>query len=101
MESIALSLTLLMIGMYGLVTKRSLLKTLISIELIAAAASMNFATFSSVAGDRLGQAFFVLALSVDTSMTAIVIAIVLLSYRELKVSDAWELHKLRGRSKPK
>jgi len=95
LEHIVLSLTLLMIGMYGLITKRDLLKTLISIELIAAAASMNFVMFSSIVGDQLGQAFFILMLSVDTSMTAIVIALVLVSYRELKVSDAMELHKFK------
>ena len=69
MEYIILSLILLAIGIYGLVTKRNLLKVLMSIELIAAAASMNFVVFGSMIGDQLGQVFFILALSVDTAVT--------------------------------
>jgi NADH-quinone oxidoreductase subunit K len=86
---------LLAVGIYGLVTKRNLLKMLISIEMIAAAASMNFVVFASIAGDSLGQAFLMLALSVDTAMTAIVVALVLVAYRELKVLDVWDLSKLK------
>ncbi len=95
MEYVILSLVLLAIGIYGLVTKRNLLKVLMSIELIAAAASMNFIVFSSTVGDQLGQVFFVLALSVDTAMTAVVMALVLIAYREHRILDVWELSKLK------
>jgi len=95
MEYIILSLILLAIGIYGLVMKRNLLKILMSIEIIAAAASMNFAIFGSMAGDQLGQVFFILALSVDTVITAVVIALVLIAYREYGILDVWELSKLK------
>ena len=98
MEYIILSLVLLAIGVYGLVTKRNLLKVLMSIEIIAAAANMNFVVFSSIVGDQLGQVFFILALSVDTAMTAVVIALVLISYREHGILDVWELSKLKKES---
>ena len=96
MDYIILSMTLLAIGIYGLLTKRNLLRMLISIEIIAAAASMNFVIFASSVGDTLGQVFFMLALSVDTAMTAIVIALVLVAYRELQVLDIWDLSKLKN-----
>ena len=95
MEYIILSLVLLAIGVYGLVAKRNLLKVLMSVELIAVAASMNFIVFSSAVGDQLGQVFFMLALSVDTAMTAVVIALVLVAYREHGILDVWELSKLK------
>ena len=95
MGYIILSLVLLAIGVYGLITKRNLLKVLMSIELIAAAASMNFVVFSSIVGDQLGQVFFILALSVDTAMTAVVIALVLIAYREHGILDVWALSKLK------
>jgi len=98
MEYIILSLVLLAIGVYGLVTKRNLLKVLMSVELIAAAASMNFVVFSSIVGGQLGQVFFILALSVDTAMTAVVIALVLIAYREHGILDVWELSKLKKES---
>ncbi|MCD6325658.1 NADH-quinone oxidoreductase subunit NuoK [Candidatus Bathyarchaeota archaeon] len=95
MEYVILSLVLLAIGIYGLMTKRNLLKILISIEIIAAAASMNFVVFSSILGDQLGQVFLILALSVDTAITAVVIALVLIAYREYGIIDVWELSKLK------
>ena len=95
MDYIILSLVLLALGVYGLLTKRSLLKILMSIEMIAAAVSMNFVLFGSIAGDQLGQVFFMLALSVDTAMTAIVIALVLIAYREHGILDVWDLSKLK------
>ncbi|RJS91804.1 NADH-quinone oxidoreductase subunit NuoK [Candidatus Bathyarchaeota archaeon] len=95
MEYIILSLILLAIGIYGLVMKRNLLKILMSIEIIAAAASMNFVIFGSMAGDQLGQVFFILALSVDTVITAVVIALVLIAYREYGILDVWDLSKLK------
>jgi len=101
LEYIVLSATLLAIGVYGLLTKRNLLKMLISIEMIAAAASMNFVVFASSAGGSLGQAFLTLALSVDTAITAIVIALVLVSYREFRVLDVWGLSRLGGRRERK
>ncbi|HDN02244.1 MAG TPA: hypothetical protein ENF42_04630, partial [Candidatus Bathyarchaeota archaeon] len=67
---------------------------LISVEIIASAASLNFAVFSSLRGSNLGQAFMVLALSVDTTLTAIVIALVIVAYRELKTIDIWALSRL-------
>ena len=97
MEYIVLSMTLLAIGIYGLVTKRNLMKMLIAIEMIAAAASMNFVIFGFMMGDTLGQAFLILALSVDTAITAVAIALVVIAYRELKTTDIWDLSKLKER----
>ena len=95
MEYVILSLILLAIGIYGLMAKRNLLKILISVELIAAAASMNFVVFSSILGDQLGQVFLILALSVDTAITSVVIALVLIAYRKHGIIDVWELSKLK------
>lgn len=95
MEYVILSMTILAIGIYGLVTKHDLIKMLISIEMIAAAASMNFVTFASLMNDALGQAFMILALSVDTCMTAVAIALAVVVYRELKTLDIWELSRLK------
>lgn len=95
MEYIILSMTVLAIGIYGLATKRDLIRIIISIEMIAAAASMNFVIFASFINDALGQAFMVLAFSVDTCITAVAIALVIVAYRKLKTLDIWELSRLR------
>ena len=42
MDFVILSLVMMAIGIYGLLTNRQLLKVFISIELIATAATLNF-----------------------------------------------------------
>lgn len=95
MVYIILSMTLLAIGIYGLTTKYNMIKMLISIEMITAAASMNFVIFASLLNDTLGQAFMILALSVDTCMTAVALAIAVVIYRKLGAIDITELSKLK------
>ena len=95
MEYIILSLTLLAIGIYGLSTKYNLIKLLISVELITIAASMNFVIFASSLSDALGQAFMILAFSVDACITAIAFALVIIIYRELGTLDIRELSELK------
>jgi len=95
MEYIILSMTLLAIGIYGLTTKYDLIKLLISVELITIAASMNFVIFASSLNDALGQAFLILAFSVDTCITAVALALVIIVYRKLGTLDIRELSKLK------
>ena len=61
MDFVILSLTLLLIGIYGLLTKRDLLKIFISVELIALGATLNFVMLASYMGVGLGEAFFYVA----------------------------------------
>ena len=64
MDYVVLSLVLLAIGIYGLLTKRHLLKVFVSVELIATAATMNFVMLVPSLGKGLGEAF----LEPDTSL---------------------------------
>ncbi|MEM3597302.1 MAG: NADH-quinone oxidoreductase subunit K, partial [Candidatus Bathyarchaeia archaeon] len=66
MDYMILSVVLLAVGIYGLLTKRQLVKVLISIEIIAVAASMNFVLLASSLNRTLGEAFLILAFSTDT-----------------------------------
>jgi NADH:ubiquinone oxidoreductase subunit K len=95
MDYLILSVTLLAIGIYGLVTKHDLIKVLISIELITVAASMNFVVFASLMNDALGQTFMILALSVDSCVTAVALALAVIVYRKLKILDVTELSELK------
>jgi len=86
-DYIILSVTLLAIGIVGLVTKNDLIKMLIAIEMITAAATMNFVVFGSLMGNSLGQAFSILALSVDACVTAVALALSIAIYKKLNVRD--------------
>lgn len=89
MDYLIISITLLAIGIYGLLAKRNLLKTLISIELITAAASMNFIFLAS--GAALGQVFLILTLSTDSCITAIILAVLVVIARKY---GTWDLRTI-------
>ena len=91
MDYIILSVTVLAIGIVGLVTKHDLIKMLIAIEMITAAATMNFVVFGSLMNDSLGQAFAILALSVDACVTAVALALAIVVFKKLNIRDVRDL----------
>ena len=98
MDYIILSVTILAIGIVGLVTKHDLIKMLIAIEMITAAATMNFVVFGSLMGDSLGQAFSILALSVDACVTAVALALAISIYKQLNIRDVRDLSDIKDES---
>ena len=94
MDFVILSLILLAIGVYGLLTKRHLLKVFVSVELIATAATLNFVMLASSTGIGLGEAFLVLAFSTDTAVSAVILALLVFVHRKYGVSDLSELVKI-------
>ena len=95
MDYIILSVTILAIGIVGLVTKHDLIKMLIAIEMITAAATMNFVVFGSLMEDSLGQAFSILALSVDACVTAVALALAIAIFKKLNIRDVRELSEIK------
>ena len=91
MDYVILSLTLLAIGIIGLVTKHDLIKMLIAIEMMTAAATMNFVVFGSLMNNSLGQPFLILALSVDACVTAVALALAIAIYKKLNIRDIRDL----------
>ena len=92
MDFVILSLVMLAIGVYGLLTKRHLLKIFVSIELIATAATMNFVMLGT---NSLGvsQAFLILAFSTDTAVSAVILALLVVARKKYGTSDIGELVK--------
>jgi NADH:ubiquinone oxidoreductase subunit K len=93
-DFVILSLVLLAIGVYGLLTKRHLLKIFVSVELIATAATLNFVMLASSAGIGVGEAFLVLAFSTDTAVSAVILALLVIVHKKYGVSDIGELMKI-------
>lgn len=94
MDFVILSLVMLSIGIYGLLTKRHLLKVFISIELIATGATLNFVTLASAMGKGLGEAFLILAFSTDTAVSAVILALLVIISKKYGTSDISDLVKL-------
>jgi NADH:ubiquinone oxidoreductase subunit K len=93
-DFVILSLVLLAIGVYGLLTKRHLLKVFVSVELIATAATLNFVMLAASTGIGVGEAFLVLAFSTDTAVSAVILALLVFVHRKYGVSDISELAKI-------
>ena len=94
MDFVILSLVMLAIGIYGLLTKRHLLKVFISIELIATGGTLNFVTLASSAGKGLGEAFLILAFSTDTAVSAVILALLVIISKKYGTSDISDIVKL-------
>ena len=87
MDFVILSIVLLAIGVYGLLTQRHLLKVFISIELVATAATLNFVMLASSASRGVGEAFLILAFSTDTCVSAIILALLVIVTKKYGTSD--------------
>ena len=93
MDYVILSVVMLAVGIYGLLTKRQLLKVFVSVELIATAATMNFVLLASSMSQPVGQAFLILAFSTDTCVSAIILSLLVIITRKYGTSDIDELLK--------
>jgi len=95
MDFVILSLVMLAIGIYGLLTNQQLLKVFISVELIATAATLNFVMLASSASQGLGQAFLILAFSTDTAVSGVVLALLVIVTKKYGTSNINEILKMQ------
>lgn len=92
------SLSLLAIGVYGLITKRNALRLLFAVEIIINAATLNFVAFSRYlpTPSATGQTFVVFAIALAAAEAAAGLAIILIAFRLNRDVDVRELRRLRG-----
>ena len=90
-----LSGILFAIGLVGVITSRTLLKILLSLELLLAASNLSFVTFSYFNGDYAGQVVVFFIILVAAAEVAIGLAIIVLMYRHFSTIQADELRILK------
>ena len=85
-------------GVYGLLTHRTLVGMLISSELILVAASINFMAFNrfTAPDPTVGQTFTLFIMAIAAAEAAIGLSIVISVYRNYKSVDAEDLVDLKG-----
>ena len=85
-------------GVYGMVTRRTIIGMLISSELVLAAASTNFMAFNRfLAPDpAIGQIFALFIMAIAAAEAAIAVSITIAVYRNSKTLDAEDLVDLQG-----
>ena len=86
------------LGVYGLVTRKTLIGMLIAAELMLAGVSINFMSFNRfLAPDpSVGQIFTLFIMASAAAEAAIGLSIVVAVYRQFKTVDAEELVNLKG-----
>lgn len=92
---LVLSGILFSVGIVGVTTSRSVLKILLSMELLLAASNLSFVTFSKFNGDYSGQLIVFFVILVAAAEVAIGLAIVVLMYRHMSTIQADELKELK------
>ncbi|MBF0490155.1 MAG: NADH-quinone oxidoreductase subunit NuoK [Candidatus Omnitrophica bacterium] len=83
------------IGILGVTTSRSVLKILLSLELLLAASNLSFVAFSKFNGDYNGQLIVFFVILVAAAEVAIGLAIIVLMYQRLSTIQADELKEMK------
>jgi len=86
------------LGIYGMVTRRTLIGMLIAAELILAGASVNFMAFNRfTAPDPVaGQVFTLFIMAIAAAEAAIGLSIIISVYHRFKSIDAEDTVQLKG-----
>ena len=79
------------IGMYGLISSKRGLVTLMGIELMLNSANFNFIAFSSYLGNADGMVFVIFTIAIAAAEVAVGIALMLNAY---KIRNTTEVDKL-------
>jgi NADH-quinone oxidoreductase subunit K len=89
---------LLVIGIYGLVRRRTLIGMLISGELIFSAASLNLMAFNrfTVKDPAVGQIFVLFIMALSAAEVAIGLSVIVAVYRNYRSVNTKELADLNG-----
>ncbi len=78
---LTLAAAMFSLGVFGLLTRRQAVAVLLSVELMANAASLSFVAFGRFRGGATGEALAVFALALTVAEVAVGLALVMLLYR--------------------
>jgi NADH:ubiquinone oxidoreductase subunit K len=89
---------LLVIGVYGLTSRRNALRMLFAVEIVINAATLNFVAFSRFLStpNITGQTVALFAIALAAAEAAVGLAIILVTYRIHRQIDVAEMKSLKG-----
>jgi multicomponent Na+:H+ antiporter subunit C len=86
------AIAFLALGMYCVLTKRNVIKTVIGIEIMAKGAALSFLAV----GGMTAQVIVILAISIDAIIAALMLAMIVNAYRHSGTLDLGAFTRLRG-----
>lgn len=93
---ILLSAVLFMIGVAGVLMRRSAILMFMSVELMLNSANLAFVAFSRAFLDVGGQVFVFFVMTVAAAEVAVGLALIVTIFRTKKSIDVDELHQMEG-----
>jgi NADH-quinone oxidoreductase subunit K len=94
------TISLYVIGLYCLATKRNMIRLIIGIEIMVNAANINFITFSAYWQqgfiDPLAHSLVIVSTGLVGCVTAVALTIIVYAYRHYGTLDVRKLKRLRG-----
>jgi NADH-quinone oxidoreductase subunit K len=85
--SVGLACALLAVGVFGLLTQRSALRVLVSVELVLNAANINFVAFANYHGQSQGLVFALFSIALAAAEAAVGLGILIHFYRHARSVD--------------
>ena len=93
---VILGFFLFCLGLFGVLARRNYIVVLLSIELIFAAAGINFIAFSKLWGNLAGQVFTVFLIAVAAGEAAIGLGLLIALVRTKGTANVDEADSLKG-----
>lgn len=96
---LALSLIILLIGIYGLITKRSAIKVIMALEILVAAPNIAFIAIGFAQTDNAdpqSQTFVIISLSVGAAVIGLALAFLRNLYEHFKTIELDAFTTLKG-----
>ena len=91
-----LSLTLFMVGVFGFLTRRSIIMMFLSIEIMLNAVNLSFVAFAHFLNDIRGHVMVVFIVTVAAAEAAIGLAILVSVMRNRLSAHADEINQMKG-----
>ncbi|MFZ5875754.1 MAG: NADH-quinone oxidoreductase subunit NuoK [Nitrospirota bacterium] len=92
---LALSATLFVIGVVGVLIRKNIIIILLSIELMLNATNINFVAFSHYLQDVTGQVFVFFVMTVAAAEVAIGLAIIIALYRNRSTINVEDINLMK------
>lgn len=93
---VVLGLFLFCLGLFGVLARRNFIVVLLSIELVFAAAGINFVAFSNLWHNLTGQIFTIFLIAVAAGEAAIGLGLLIALIRVKNTANVDEAHELHG-----
>lgn len=90
-----LAAALFCLGIYGVLTRRTAIGILLSIEVMANAVNINLVTFARYSGSVATELFAVFVMALTVAEVVVGLALVILVYRALSHTNLDEAQRLR------